>query len=401
MKIKGLALKVLKWVVICILTGLCCGIIGAAFSGSILLVTYFRTQYNWLIYLLPLGGILSVFIYKSFKISGVETSQVFSGLDDGKGVSRLLAPGVFICSVISHAFGASVGREGAALQIGGSFAQILRRPLRLTKEQTRALTYCAMAGMFSAVFGTPLAAVIYILEERFLGIKRSVKYFVPVLLTCVISYFSAVYLGVEPERFEISSINGVNVLSILKVLCVGIAVAILGFVFYLAKKYLKIFLFRFIKNEYFIIVLGGVVTVLIVSLLEAKDCCGAGIQLIECFTGGDSAKLTVLLLKIVLTVIAISCGYKGGEIIPSLFIGAAFGSILATVLGLPVGFCAALGMTAMFCSVTGCMFASSVLALEMFGGKGFVYMLVVSAVVFGLKKVMTSDILKRKNYLSN
>ncbi len=139
---------ILKIFIICVLLGVVCGIIGALFSKSIMLATNIRNKNQWLLYLLPLAGVLSVALYKLLKISGMGTNQVIQATNSKNTLSYKLAPGVCFASVLSHLCGASVGREGAALQLGGSSALFIAKGLKLQRKEEKMLIYCGMAGFF-------------------------------------------------------------------------------------------------------------------------------------------------------------------------------------------------------------------------------------------------------------
>ena len=156
---------VVKWLILCLITSISGGILSAAFSKCIGLVTNLRTSFGWIILLLPLGGILSELIYRGFKITGMGTNQVIKSVEGASELSPSLAPCVFLGSCLSHLFGASVGREGAALQLGGSLATFIAKLFKLDDNERHTLLQCGMAGLFSGLFGTPVAAAFFLLAE--------------------------------------------------------------------------------------------------------------------------------------------------------------------------------------------------------------------------------------------
>ena len=169
MSLKEKLLNLLKWIGLCFVLGLLGGVLGAAFSRAISFVTNIRTQHGWLILLLPLAALASVFVFKVLKVDSMGTNQVLKSAGSDNCLSPLLAPAIFLGSVISHLFGASVGREGAALQLGGSLATALANFFKLNDENRRLLVYCGMAALFSAVFGTPIAAFLFAVEVVYVG----------------------------------------------------------------------------------------------------------------------------------------------------------------------------------------------------------------------------------------
>ena len=159
----------LRWGVLGLLVGGLGGFVGALFAKSVAWATAMRGANPWLLYLLPVGGLAIVGVYKLCRVSGVGTNEVFEGVRSNKGVSILLAPAIFLGTTITHLLGGSAGREGAALQIGGSVATFFGKLFRLNEEDRHILTMCGMSGVFAAVFGTPMAACVFAIEVVSVG----------------------------------------------------------------------------------------------------------------------------------------------------------------------------------------------------------------------------------------
>jgi len=371
----------LKWLVLCAVAGICSGIIGAWFSLGVEAVTELRIRFDCLIYFLPLGGVLSVLVYRLFKTNGQGTNNVLKAMRGEGEVSPKLAPSIFTAALFSHLFGASVGREGAAVQIGGSLAAFLSKIFKLEKEEIRILTYCGMAGVFSAVFGTPFAAVFFALEVAVVG-KIYIKAIVPTLLTSICAYFTSVFLGTRPERFKIEELGKTNALSVAKTVLIVIAAAALSIAFCYVLKFGKSFFQRLFKWEIVKIAAGAIVIVLLTLAVGTKDYSGAGTSVIEAVFAGEETQKAAFLIRFVFAAIAVSAGFKGGEIIPTLFIGATFGAFAASLLGIPTALGGLVGLTAMFCGATNCLFASIVLSLELFSGKGAGFVIMAAVISF-------------------
>ncbi|MBQ5816050.1 MAG: chloride channel protein [Oscillospiraceae bacterium] len=373
--------SVLKLLAIYLIMGVFCGIVGAVFSKGVQLVTGARLDNPWLLYLLPAAGILTAAIYKLLKVSGMGTDQVLNEADGKAALSAKLAPAIFFASLLSHLCGASVGKEGAALQLGGSSALFFSRKFKLSKEQEKTLVYCGMAGVFSSAFGTPLAAAAFALEVVLAG-RICFAAALPTLITSVVSYFTAVLLGAHAERFTVSAVPTLSLSVVWKVLILALAAAAIGVVFCLSLKYLKLLFKKLFKNEFLRIFVGAVAIVLLTFIVGTRDYNGAGIEIMErIFNDGEFAPWAFA-LKLLFTCIAVAAGFKGGEIVPTLFIGATLGAVVGTFLGLPVAFSAAVCMVCLFCSATNCPLASILLAAELFSCRGIGYVCIAVAVSY-------------------
>ncbi len=360
------------WLLLSIVLGIICGLAGTAFSKVLTLVTRVRFQNPWLLFLLPLGGLLSVAIYRLLRTSGIGVSNVFESTKVQKPLPHGLSAAVFCGSAISHLFGASVGREGAALQIGGGVANLLSRGLRLNESTRKAMMLCGMAALFSALFGTPLAAAAFVIE--IIATRLCFTSAIPIVISSAVAFKLSNALGVHPERFNIGALPQISLPFVLKALVIVIACVIAAFLWCGGLKLCKDVLPKILKNEYLRIAFGGVIIVLL-TLLIGTDYNGGGVEIITRVFDG-SVKYEAFVLKLVFTVICVSSGFKGGEIVPTLFIGATLGGALAVLLGLPIGICAAIGMAALFCSSTKCPLATLLLCCEMFGFKSVAFIAV-------------------------
>lgn len=352
-----------------ITTGAVCGLFGTAFSKSVELVTNTRADNGWLLYLLPLGGLISVGIYKLCRVENVGTTNVFDAVRTEQSLPPLLAIAVFCGTCISHLFGSSSGREGAALQIGGGVTNVFSRLLKLDEDTRHQLVMCGMAALFSAIFGTPLAAWIFVLEV--IMTRLCFKAAVPVLLSSVTSYIISQLLHVHPERFNIGALPQFSISIMWKLAAITASCIIVAFVFCKGLDLGKGFVKKIFKNEFLRIAVGGIIIIALTVLVDSRDYNGGGIDIIERVFAGD-VKYEAFALKLLFTVICVSCGYKGGEIIPTLFIGATLGGTLSLLLSFPVATGAAIGMAVLFVCATKCPVATLLLCCEMFGFASFI-----------------------------
>lgn len=377
----------IKLLLASLILGLIGGSIGTVFSLLIGLVTSVRTAYSWVLCFLPVGGILIVFIYKKLNISGQGTNTVLDFANNKDGLSPLLTLGVFGASIISHLFGASVGREGAALQIGGGLAVAVSKLLRFDKPYGGILIRAGMAAVFSAVFGTPITAFFFVLEVVCVGALH-LKSALPSLVSSFTAFLISQLLGAHPERFSLQSLPVFTFDTAWKVVVLTVLTAVLSIGFCHSLRHSAAFAKKFIKNPYLRIFIGGFIILGLTFIVGNGDYNGAGVSVIERIFESDfntnslNFKPEAFVLKLLFTCVSVAVGFKGGEIVPTLFIGSTFGALAASLLGLPIPFGAALCMILLFCGVTNCPLASIALGYELFSGVGFWYFIPTVALCF-------------------
>ncbi|MDO4607939.1 MAG: chloride channel protein [Clostridia bacterium] len=352
------------WLILSLALGFIGGVCGAAFSKSVELVTNIRNEHSFLIYLLPLGGLVSVTIYKLLQINGANTLSVFNASKNNTPLPHGLSVAIFGGGVLSHLFGASVGREGAALQIGGGVASVLSHLFRLDDKSRRVMLLCGMAALFSALFGTPLAAAVFVIE--IIMTRLCFTSIIPIFISSLTAFKVAAILGTHAERFNIGDIPYFSLPIILKTAIIIIACVIVCLVWckglHLAEHIAK----KLLKNDFLRIAVGGIIIIVLTLLISSNDYNGGGVDVIAHVFDG-SVKYEAFALKLLFTIICVSAGYKGGEIVPTLFIGATLGGALALILNLPIGFGAAIGIAVLFSASTKCPIATILLCCEMFG----------------------------------
>lgn len=360
-------LACLKWLLAAGILGALCGGVGALFHKTVDFVTEVRMEHVWLVWLLPLAGLLTLALYRLCRVSfSAGTNLIFQSVTGSEHVPILLAPLIFAGTALSHLFGASVGREGAALQLGGSIGHNLGELLHFDEEDVRTLSMCGMAACFSALFGTPLTAAVFVMEVILVG-TMSYHALLPVITASYASFAVANLLGVEPLSFELSggvpAFSAGSVLQAVALAALSSAVAIL---FCVAVHKAGHFAEKWVKNPYLRIAGGGLLMAALTAIFGLYDYNGAGTHIIRLAIDGQ-AEPFAFAVKILLTALCVGVGFRGGEIVPTLFIGSAFGCLAGGLLGMDPGFGAALGMVCLFCSVVNCPIASLFLAMELFG----------------------------------
>ena len=371
----------LKWIVVGGLVGGVGGVVGALFHLGVNYATSVRLAHPWVLYLLPLGGLVIAGLYRLCKLEGKGTNAVIESVHFGSDVPVLLVPLIFVSTVITHLCGGSAGREGAALQIGGGIGYRTGRLLHLGEKDLPLATLCGMSGVFSALFGTPLTATVFALEVISVGVLYYAG-LVPCITAAMTGYLISLLLGVPPTRFTVA-MPALDAWTMLLVLVLAILCALVSILFCRGLHITEHLAARLVKNSYLRAAAGGVVIIALTLLLGTTDYNGAGMDVIQRALNGQ-ANGWAWLLKLLFTAITIGCGFKGGEVVPSFFVGAAFGCWVGTLLGLPPAFAAAIGLVAVFCGAVNCPIASVVLSVEMFGAEGMLYFAMACAISYVL-----------------
>ena len=370
-----------KWLLLGSLLGLIGGLVGGAFHECVELAVGLREKTPWLVWLLPLGGLVIAWLYHWTKTK-LDTNLVIRAIHTQQPVNAVMLPLIYVSSVISHLFGASVGREGAALQIGGTLGYQCGRLFRMDEGDRHLMVMAGMSAVFAANFGTPIAAALFSVEVATVGVMHYAG-LVPCMVAAVTANFVAEAMGVHPMHFTLPQIPAVTALNFLRVSALGVVCAVVSIVFCLCLHRGEHLAKKKIPNAFVRVFIGGLVLALLTWLCGDMRYNGAGGPAIaEAIQGrawwGD------FLLKMAFTVISVSVGYKGGEIVPTMFIGATLGCVIGPVLGLDAGFAAAAGLLGLFCGMVNCPLATIVLGVEMFGGAAFPLLAAVCAVSYML-----------------
>ena len=323
------------------------------------------------------------FLYRVTKLSGhADTNLIINSVRTDEKVPILLAPVIFLSTVITHLFGGSAGREGAALQLGGCIGSFIGRVVRLNEKDMPIAVMCGMSGLFSALFGTPLTATVFAMEVISVGVIYY-SAFLPCLAAALAAFGVTFLCGLSPAVYALSVVPELNVLNILTVAVIGVAAAIISIVFCVSLEQTHKFAAKYFHNEYLRTAVGGTAIALLTLLIGTRYNGIGGEAIAAAVTEGKALPYDFI-LKMLFTVITIGFGYKGGEIIPTFFIGATLGATLAPLLGLPASFGAAIGLVALFCAVVNCPIASIILSIELFGSRGLIFFAVALCVSYML-----------------
>jgi len=358
-----------RWMLTGALVGVLCGAVGAVFAIAVEEATHLRQHHDWIVWLLPLGGLVIAGIYRLFKLPlSMGTDEIITTVRTQGRVSILMAPAIFFSTVITHLLGGSSGREGAALQLGGSIGAALGDLTHpdLHQDSRRIFELCGMAALFSALFGTPLTATVFVLEIIEVGTFNH-RALLPCLISAVAASLTAQFVGAPVEPFGLAAgLAQVNVSTALQAVALGAGCAVTAKLFcmvmHASGKQFK----KWIPNDFIRIAVGGAAVAVLAAVMGTHDYNGGGMHVIFAALEGHALP-AAFLIKMLLTAITLGSGYKGGEIVPSFFIGATMGCTLAGLIGLPPAVGGALGMAGVFCGVTNAPLAAVLLAVELFG----------------------------------
>ncbi len=380
----------LRWTAICIPVAFIAGSLVALFLWLLEVVTGLRWENPWLLFLLPIAGILIYFLYKSIgKNTEAGNNLIMDEIHQpGGGVPARMAPLILLTTVITHLFGGSAGREGTAIQIGGSMAHWLSRILRLNRHDTRILLMTGVAAGFGAVFGTPVTGAIFALEVLAIG---RIRYdaLMPCFIASMFGHLVCTAWGIDHTHYHISILEGevtflgflrFDVLLLIKAIVAGIAFGLVSLLFAKLSHNIKHYSTRLVPVKWLIPAIGGLIIIALTYAVGTRDYLGLGVtsespdgvSIVNAFSPGGADSWSWL-LKIVFTAVTLGMGFKGGEVTPLFFIGATLGNTLAVILGAPVDLFAGLGFIAVFAGATNTPLACTLMGVELFGGDHVLY----------------------------
>lgn len=368
------AISVLRWALILLPMAALVGTLCAAFLLSLDTVTRLRFASPWLLYLLPVGGFVVGLLYHltGRSVEGGNNLIVEQIHEPGGGVPLRMAPLIFFGTVVTHLFGGSAGREGTAVQLGGSLASGFGRALHLDAGGTRILLMTGIAAGFGAVFGTPIAGAVFALEVLAIG-RVEYSALVPCLVAALVGDWTCLAWGIHHGVYPIGASIPVDALLVTEAGVAGIIFGLVGLAFAEANHLVGGWLKRIVPYGPLRPVIGGVFVIALVFLFGTRDYLGLGVLAarpdsltIASFFGPDTHRWSWA-IKLLFTVVTLGAGFKGGEVTPLFFIGAALGNALAPFLGVPTGLFAAIGFVAVFAGAANTPLACTFRGIELFG----------------------------------
>ncbi|MDO4294076.1 MAG: chloride channel protein [Eubacteriales bacterium] len=368
----------LRWILIATVTGLVVGSVSTVFHFCLKYAVDFRHSHLWIAAFLPLAGLVIVFLYRRFHYeNNAGTDTVIDSIHREAHIPLRMSFLIFVSTTLTVLFGGSVGREGAAMQIGGSIGEQLGELLRFNEKDKKIILMSGISAAFSALFGTPMAAAFLAMEIASIGIMYYAA-LVPCIWASLTAFLLARALNAPFDDLRIHVALDLNLISVLRVALLAILCALVSILFCRAMHAVKALYIRFFPNTYLRVFVGGLFVVTLAALLRTDDYLGPGMDIIEQALNGQAVP-AAFLLKILFTSLTIGAGFKGGEIVPSFFVGATFGCLFAALTGSSAPLCAAIGMVAVFCGVTNCPITALLISFELFGfGQAYYYLIAVA-----------------------
>jgi H+/Cl- antiporter ClcA len=343
-----------------------------------------RLDNDWIIYLLPLAGLVIglAFHYGGESVRGGSNLVLEEIHDPGGGVPRRIAPFVFLSTAVSHLFGASTGREGAGIQITASVTDGLSRLFKPSPETRKVLLITSIAAAFGGLFGVPVGGVVFALEVQENGRIRY-EAILPALVAGFTSYHIVEWLGFTHITEPAVLAPALSWTLVAQLLVVAIAAAVIGRVFISLTHFVQHSAQRFINYPPLRPAIGGVIVLVLTVLAGTRDYLGLSQPLAQAaFVGGTGIAAGAFLWKLVFTSVSLGTGFIGGEMVPLFIMGALAGSQLASLFGAPTPLFAAVGMMATFGAAANTPLACIVIGVELYGASPIVALTITCIVAY-------------------
>ncbi|OOQ58642.1 voltage-gated chloride channel family protein [Mucilaginibacter pedocola] len=377
----------IRWSVIVMPVAVAIGSMVALFLWLLSWAIHYRFAHTWLLYLLPLAGIIIHLLYKWYGQSAERGNNLI--IDEihqpGAGVPKRMAPLILVTTVITHLFGGSAGREGTAVQIGGSLANLFSGWFRLDEADKKTLLTAGVAAGFGAVFGTPLTGTIFALEVIAIG-RINYTALLPCLIAGLVGDVTVSAWGIKHTLYHIDLIDTgqllygkhvpVNFMLLAKVILAAALFGLAAMAFAKAVHLVKSTLLKWIKISWLMPVCGAIIIIGLTFILGRPDYLSLGVEpeypgavtIVSAFQQGGALNFSWF-WKLVYTAVTLGSGFKGGEVTPLFYIGATLGNTLGELMNAPIGLFAALGFIAVFAGATNTPLACTLMGIELFGGE--------------------------------
>jgi len=372
-----------QWVSLGIAVGIASGCASALFLALLERATSFRGQHEWLVYCLPVAGLLIGLAYERWgqPIRG-GNNLIIDTIHEGRSELPLrMAPMVLVGTVLTHLFGGSAGREGTAVQMGASLADWIAHRLRVRRETRLQLLAAGIAGGFGSVFGTPIAGTIFGLEVVCIG-RIEYDALAPALVSALVGDYVTRALGIHHTVYPQLLPVELTPLVLVKLGLIGVAMALATTAFVELTHRLKRLLEARIRKLGYRMLLGGLLVILLWKLVGSSDYLGLSVPLIERSFVDPGLPELAFVAKLVFTAVTLASGFLGGEVTPLFVVGATLGSVLARWLALPIALGAGVGIAAVFGAAANTPLALSVMAVELLGSAAFPHVLIVTVTAY-------------------
>lgn len=367
MNLKNNIFLLAKWILICVLIGIFSGSASAFFLVSLEWVTQFREHHNWMIWLLPIGGLCIGLLYHYYGNDVVKGNNLL--LEEyekpQKTIPLKMAPLVLISTLITHLFGGSAGREGTAVQMGGAIADQFKELFKLNNSDRKTLIILGISAGFASVFGTPLAGSLFALEVLYFS-KINFKSIVLSFLVAYVAHYTVEIWHVKHTLYTIPIVPEMTLKIIPWIIIVGILFGLTSMLFSRTTHFWGRLFSKTIQYAPLRPFVGGVILAVAIYFIGNTKYIGLGIPtIVDSFSTPNASY--EFLLKILFTGFTLGAGFKGGEVTPLFFVGATLGSALSLVVPLPIALLAGMGFVAVFSGATHTPIACTVMGMELFG----------------------------------
>lgn len=364
--------------------GICTGSASALFLTSLEWATETSMSHAWLLWLLPLGGALVSWLYMQYgkdaaKGNNLLLDRIYGG---ETAVPLRMAPLVLFGTIITHLFSGSAGREGTAVQMGGSLAEVIGKRFKLCGAERKIILLCGISSGFGSVFGTPAAGAVFALEVAALGMI-SLESILPIFFASYVGHYTTLAWGVHHLHYSLGPVPPLSVMLLVKIAAASVLFGLAALLFVTLTHRLKAWFAKLLPNPMIKSFIGGLIIIALVYLIGSRNYLGLGLPLLQ-HSFEEAASPLAFLWKTIFTSITLGSGFQGGEVTPLFVIGSTLGSALANLLAVSVPLLAGIGLISIFSGATNTPLASFILGLELFGlhGFGWLYMLIGCAVAY-------------------
>lgn len=398
---KQLLFTLFKWILICLLIGILSGSASAFFLVALEWVTQFRIQHNWIIWLLPLGGLLVGLSYYYWGESVVKGNNLLlEEYENPKKVIPLkMAPLVLLGTLLTHLFGGSAGREGTAVQMGGAIADQFTKLFKLDNSERKILIILGISAGFASVFGTPLAGAIFALEVVYFS-KINLKSIFLSFLVAYSAYFTVEFWQVKHTHYSIPDVPEISLNNLFYTIIISILFGIAALLFSRTTHFWGSLFSKYIKYPPLRPFVGGIFLAIAIAGFGFTKFSGLGVPVIvDSFSTANP--WYDFLLKILFTGFTLGAGFKGGEVTPLFFVGATLGSTLSLVVPMPIALLAGMGFVAVFSGATHTPIACTIMGIELFGLQPGLFIAIACSIAYfssGSVGIYKSQIVKGAKY---
>ena len=401
MTLKNNLLLITKWIFICVMIGVFSGCASAFFLVSLEWVTQYREHHNWIIWLLPIGGLCIGLLYHFYGSEVVKGNNLLLEEYENpkKTIPLKMAPMVLVSTLITHLFGGSAGREGTAVQMSGAIADQFTGVFKLNNSDRKTLIILGISAGFASVFGTPLAGALFALEVLYFS-KITYRSIVLSFITAYIAYFTVEFWHVKHTHYSIPNVPQLTIINFSWIIVAGVLFGLTAMLFSRSTHLWGKLFSKYIKDAPLRPFIGGLILVIAIYFIGTTKYIGLGIpSIVESFS--TTNQWYDFLLKILFTGFTLGAGFKGGEVTPLFFVGATLGSALSLVVPLPIGLLAGMGFVAVFSGATHTPIACTIMGMELFGIESGLFVGIACVVAYyssGSIGIYKSQIVKGAKY---